>query len=101
MIKFTLHSIVIRIVRVASVEAKILLRQKRLDRLELKARYSYSVPEKGGWLSAGLDWANGPLTWSLGLDFLGSDTPADSPNAGLYTRYRENDRVFGGVNYVF
>jgi hypothetical protein len=86
---------------IAAVEWRVLLRQKLSNRLEVKNRYNYSIPEKGGWLSSSLDWTQKNLTWTLGLDFLGSDTPTDSPNAGLYTRYRANDRVFAGASYVF
>ena len=73
----------------------------RSQRIEFKTRYSYSVPEKGGWVSLLAAFSQHSLTWSLGLDFLGSDTDPESPAAGLFTRYRANDRVFGGVNYVF
>lgn len=86
---------------IAATEWKILARQKRTDHLEFRLRYNYSIPENGGWLSSALAWNQDPLTWTLGMDFLGSGVDIDSPQAGLYTRYRSNDRVFGGVNYVF
>ena len=86
---------------VMAVEFKVLVRQKRMDRLELKTRYNFTPPDSGSWLSSSIDWSQGPLTWSLGFDFLGSDTDPNAPNAGLYTQYRQNDRVYGGVNYVF
>lgn len=86
---------------IAAVEWRVLLRQKVHNRLEFKNRYSYSIPEKGGWLSSSFDWTLAEVTWTAGLDFLGSDTAPDSPNAGLYTRYRTNDRVFVGASYVF
>ncbi len=86
---------------VAAVEWKMLLRQEHKNRLELKTRYSYSVSEKGGWLSSGVGWSVGDLTWNLGLDVLGSDVSENSPSAGLFTRYRSNDRVYGGINYVY
>ena len=86
---------------IAALEWKVIARQKTRDRLELRARYSYSVPERGGWLSSSADWKFGPFTWSLGLDILGSGVEPSSSSAGLYTRYRANDRVFGGVSYVF
>jgi hypothetical protein len=85
----------------AAIEGKIFLRQRHLNHIQVSTRYSYSIPEKGGWLSANLEWAEGPWTWTLGLDFLGSDTMPSSPNAGLFTRYRSNDRVYGGLGYVF
>ncbi|MGZ3722765.1 MAG: hypothetical protein ACXVA9_07545 [Bdellovibrionales bacterium] len=86
---------------VAAAEWKLTLLQTGANRLNFKARYSYSVPEKGGWISAGLDLNQGPLTWYAGADVLGSGVGDDSPNAGLFTKYRSNDRAFGGVSYVF
>jgi hypothetical protein len=86
---------------IAAVEWKVLLRQELKNQLDFRTRYSYSVPERGGWLTAMATWSLGALTWSAGLDFLGSDVGADSSSAGLFTRYRANDRVFGGVSYVF
>jgi hypothetical protein len=86
---------------VAAVEWKMTLRQKAKDRLELKNRYHYSLPEKGGWLASAMDWSQGSLTWTVGVDILGSEVNPNSAEAGLFTRYRNNDRVFGGVSYVF
>jgi len=85
----------------AALDWRLLLRQNRTDHLYLRNRYSYSIPEGGGWLSAVLDWAKGDFTWSLGLDILGSQVGADSPQAGLFTRYRANDRLYGALSYVF
>ncbi|MGE4132205.1 MAG: hypothetical protein AB7F86_11245 [Bdellovibrionales bacterium] len=64
-------------------------------------RYQYSIPERGGWLSSFLELEQGQLKWLLGADILGSDVEPGSQEAGLFTRYRANDRVFGGVSYVF
>ena len=86
---------------VAAVEWKVLLQQKNTNRWDIKTRYTYSVPDQGGWFSSSAVWSMGALSWNLGLDFLGSEVDPDSPKAGLFTRYRANDRVFGGVNYVF
>ncbi len=86
---------------VASAEFKLTLLQTAANRLNFKGRYNYSLPEKGGWISAALDLNQGPLSWYVGADVLGSGVADDSPNAGLFTRYRSNDRAFGGVSYVF
>jgi hypothetical protein len=48
-----------------------------------------------------VDWEKGPLTLQLGVDILGADVDPSSSDAGLYSRYRSNDRVYGGMNYVF
>jgi hypothetical protein len=86
---------------VAAVEWKWTIQQKPKNHLEFKTRYAYSVPENGAWLSAALDWGMGPLNWNFGGDIIGSGVSDDSPNAGLFTRYRSNDRLFGEVSYVF
>ncbi len=71
-------------------------------RLDLGLRYLYSLPEKGGLLSAKAEllW-NERTRWDLGLDILGSGVSESSQDRGLMTLYRNNDRVMGGVTYVF
>lgn len=85
----------------ASIDWRIQLSQIRSGVLSLRNRYSYSLPERGGWLSTSLEWVQGPLTWELGADILGASVDPNSQDAGLFSTYRANDRVFGGVNYVF
>lgn len=86
---------------VAALDWKIRLAEKASNRVEWTNRYWYSPPEQGGWLSSHLDWSQGALTWRLGADVLGSRVEPRSRDAGLFTRYRTNDRFFGGVSYVF
>lgn len=86
---------------VASIGGVALLRQVTRRRLELETKYHYAIPEKGGWLSSRFNWMEGPVSWFAGLDILGSESALDSGNAGLFTRYRSNDRVFAGMSYVF
>jgi hypothetical protein len=86
---------------IAAVDWRILLNQAQYNRLHWRNRYSYSIPERGGWLSSSLEWARGAMTWTLGLDILGAEVDPNSAEAGLFSRYRANDRVFGGVSYVF
>jgi hypothetical protein len=86
---------------VAAVDWRLLLVQTQSNRIHWRNRYTYSIPERGGWLSLGLDWARGPVAWNLGVDILGADVDPTSAQAGLFARYRNNDRVFGGVSYVF
>jgi hypothetical protein len=85
----------------ASVEWKMTAFQKLKNRIDVKTRYSYSVPEKGGWLALAGDWCLGSMTWTLGADVIGSGVSDDSANAGLFTKYRSNDRIYGGASYVF
>ncbi len=85
----------------AALDWKLRLSQKAKLRLHWTNRYQYSIPEQGGWLSSQLELNQGSVVWSLGMDVLGSQVNPRSNQAGLFTRYRANDRVFGGVSYVF
>ena len=87
--------------KLAAFEWRVLLHNQPKSRVEFDARYSYSFPEQGGWLEAGLVYAQNSFTYSLGLDILGSSVDPTSADAGLFTRYRTNDRVYAGVGYVF
>ncbi len=58
----------------AAVDWKIPLRQRKTDRLDIRNRYSYALDEEGGWLSSGVDWTIGAVTWNLGVDILGSNS---------------------------
>lgn len=71
------------------------------DRFFIKARYDYSIPERGSWLSARLAWVHRQWTYRLGMDILGTEVDPSSKNAGLFTQFRSNDRVFGGLSYAF
>jgi hypothetical protein len=85
----------------ASVDWRIKLNRSKRAEWSLRNRYSYSVPERGGWLSTSVELSQGALRWSVGADILGADVDPASDKAGLFSTYRANDRVFGGVNYVF
>lgn len=85
----------------ASVEWKWQISQRYARQLHWRNKYYYSVPEKGGWLTTTLNLDQGAVSWVFGADVLGSDVDSNSKEAGLFTRYRANDRVFGGVSYVF
>jgi hypothetical protein len=70
-------------------------------RLRWKTQYWYSIPEQGAWLSSGLDFqATESLLWTLQADVIGTNLE-DDDTRGLVSRYRSNDRVLAGVNYVF
>ncbi len=62
-------------------------------------RYLYSLPDQGGWLSTNAKMVfDRDLAFSMGFDILGADTDSTT---SLMGRYRNNDRVVGGVSYVF
>jgi hypothetical protein len=86
---------------IAAIDWRLLLMQSQSNRLHWRNRYSYSVPERGGWLSSTLEWAHGAVSYTFGMDVLGAAVDPDSAEAGLFSRYRANDRVFGGISYVF
>jgi len=86
---------------VMSIDWKVWVMQRRSNQLRLSTRYSYDLPEKGGWLSVTADWVRGPMTLSIGGDILGAEVDPNSSEAGLFSRYRGNDRFFGGITYVF
>ncbi len=85
----------------AALDWKIRLAQTAKNLWNWTNRLQYSIPEQGSWLSSFLDLNQGPVTWFVGMDILGSQVEATSSRAGLFTRYRANDRIFGGVSYVF
>lgn len=85
----------------AGLDWKIRLSQKAKNRVHWTNRYQYAMDEEGGWLSSQLEWNQGNVIWNFGVDVLGSQVDPASDKAGLFTRYRANDRVFGGVSYVF
>lgn len=75
--------------------------QKAQSRLRWRGQYWYSIPEQGSWISTGLDWQTSPeMMWRLEIDILGTNLPEDDTQ-GLISRYRSNDRILGGFNYVF
>jgi hypothetical protein len=84
-----------------SAEWKLIFAQTRRGRFSWRNRYNYSVPEKGGWWSTSVELTEDALTWSLGADILGADVDSNSTEAGLFSRFRANDRLYGGVSYVF
>lgn len=62
-------------------------------------KYLYSLPEQGSLLSGDLALMTSQnWQWELSFDLLGT---SGSGGDGLISRYRTNDRVSGGVRYVF
>jgi hypothetical protein len=83
------------------LEGRVGLFERRRLKVDMSHRYHYSVPERGGWLASRLNCAQGAWLYSLGVDVLGSDVEDSSSSAGMFTQYRSNDRVYGGLGYVF
>jgi len=77
------------------------LRQLRSSSLELQTKYAYSFKEQGSWLSAQLTFQRDSLSTHIGFDILGSEQDPSAPGAGLFSRYRSNDRIYGGFGFVF
>lgn len=86
---------------IAAAEWEWILMQGSQNQLSWRTRYTYSIPERGSWLSMQLWLQQKNSSWNLNVDVLGADIDPTSNNAGLFTRYRENDRMTGGVSYVF
>lgn len=87
---------------VASVEWVGPMFVQATSRLDLGLRYLYSLPERGGLVSVKAEWRwRRDLRIDLGVDVLGSSVSDSDPRRGLMTTYRNNDRVIGGVTYVF
>lgn len=73
-----------------------------LSNWRFRTQYWHSFEENGSWVSAGLAWASSPWSvWTLQFDILGSDEARQSGSNNLISRYRNNDRIIGGFEYVF
>ena len=70
-------------------------------KLHVTMKYAYSFEERGSWLNSRLSYTKDQVETFLGFDVLGSETDPLSSDAGLFSRYRTNDRVYTGVGYVF
>lgn len=67
--------------------------------LRVGVKYLYSFPEKGALLTSFINLKTArEWQWNLGFDVIGAP---GSGTQGLMGRYRSNDRVVGGVSYVF
>lgn len=87
---------------VASVEWTHQLVRSVRRGVRLGFKYLYSLPEDGSLLSSSFQFQSSrQLIWELSFDVLGSEQSAEEAGSGLMTRYRSNDRIVGGVTYVF
>ncbi len=86
---------------IAALELNWVVLQRVQNQLAWRTRYTYSIPERGAWLSSQVFLQQRKWSWNLGIDIIGSDIDPESSDAGLFTRYRENSRASGGVSYVF
>ena len=80
--------------------AKSLLVDRPSKQISSEVRYLYDIKERGGLLQASLSYKpRYAWTWHLGFDVMGvSDQETGS---GFFKQYQGNDRVYGGVSYVF
>jgi hypothetical protein len=63
--------------------------------------YYYSIDDEGEWLHASVAFKyEKQWTWSLAGDLLGASGALDQ-NASFISKYRGNDRLIGGLTYVF
>lgn len=84
-----------------SVSGSVRLLSTLRTSLNWSVRYSYSFKERGSWLNSRLSYRKENLESFVAFDVLGSETDPLSPDAGLFSRYRSNDRVYGGFGFVF
>lgn len=72
------------------------------EKLRARASWQRDFYFSTQWISAGLDWSVSPsLIFSLGVDVLASDSNAKVPSSDWVTLYQANDRLRGGLRYVF
>lgn len=77
-----------------------------LSKFSLGTRMIYDFPSEGTLLSGTLTYSAG-RAWLVGVgaDFVGVSQNSNSTSGSLSTeflkRFQENDRVYGGVSYVF
>lgn len=83
----------------AGVEVKSPLWRSYQLRLEGSVRYFYSWTEQGGWLSTQFQLLSS-RRWALrlGFDIFGSQK---EDQKGFFAEHRHDDRVQGGLRYVF
>jgi hypothetical protein len=87
--------------QVAAIEWNWTISNKIRNQWRLRTRYTYSIPERGSWLSSQIFYQLSKWGWNLGVDVLGANVDPTSSNAGLFSRYRANDRATAGVTYAF
>ncbi|MDE0118978.1 MAG: hypothetical protein OXM55_03090 [Bdellovibrionales bacterium] len=67
--------------------------------VSLGLSYWYSIPEKGGWLSASIKWHIKPhLIIKSGVDIIGQDR--GQKQGGFFDLYKQNDRITLQLVYV-
>lgn len=73
-------------------------------RVGWETQYVYSFPDRAAWFSASAKWGvSSQLTLVAGIDVLGA-SPSDSGKIlekSTFSRFRQNDRIGGGLTYVF
>jgi hypothetical protein len=73
-------------------------------RIGWETQYVYSFPDRAAWFSASAKWGvSSQLTLIAGIDVLGA-SPSDNGEIlekSTFSRFRQNDRIGGGLTYVF
>ncbi len=73
-------------------------------RIGWETQYVYSFPDRAAWFSVSAKWGmSSQLTLIAGIDILGA-SPSDSGEIlekSTFSRFRQNDRIGGGLTYVF
>ena len=70
-------------------------------RWEGKLRYWQTFDPRSAWVSPVFSWIDGPWTWSLSADLLGSQGNDEEALKSFFGQYRNNSRVLMGLSYVF
>ena len=92
------------VLQAVSVQWNAQLDMKGEGRLGWRTRYSYSLPDDAGWLSTAVQWTlDSHWQGYLGVDILGTvHSPSqDEEVKSIYSQFRQNDRIAGGLTYVF
>jgi hypothetical protein len=77
------------------------LYRQRHHRVTGQMKYTHSFSDQGDWVTAVVNYRpEAQVTWYLGLDVFGAPDEGTGVRSFI-SSYRNNDRVFGGVSYVF
>ena len=71
--------------------------------LTLQLRIMREWEQKGNLVSMGFRWQQTPqISWYAHIDIIGIDNnSASNQDPGFFNQFRTNDRIYGGMNYVF
>lgn len=85
---------------VGALQARSLWWATARSKFETVVRYLFSFEDNGEWLSFGLAYSpQKNWTWNLGFDLFGA--PEETAAPSFFGYYQGNDRIQGGLTYVF